>query len=553
MQTPNIRAAIYARVSSSMQAAEEIPIAGQIMECEKYATARGWEIVRVYKDEGKTGKNEDRAGFQEMMRAVGMKPAQFSKIVVWRGNRIARKVENRLAFQSVLASHDVDLVSLNEPEVEGSMKVLMLPIMAAIDEYQSFIIGEDTKRGMMTLSTQGYRAGGRPPRGYKVVREAVGIKSNGEPLFRSRWVPDPEWKDRALKAFQMVAEGRSCEEIIRETGVVSNKSSLCTYFRNPCFIGELVFNVHQRHNGKVVRVPLDDPNVIHVPGAHEAIIPQELFDRVQKVLVKRRPQPGQQRNRKDGYILSGVLWCETHNCAITGYGHDGYRYYACESYRRGGRKESNCPSIKKEYIEGFVLNILKETVFTREHIKLALNDLSKTIGEEEKQYQKERSRIKEHIARLQREIDNLQNAIAQGISASALMSGIEKRHKELDDWDRQLKDLVREKETHSNVVTVDYKNVTDEVIEEIRKEMLELLSEDNPPEELKRIIRTYLSKIKIAGNSLRCDFNLKDLPAVSQVMVAGVVLRYLAKVPFNFPLPSYVFAKLKISIPQNAR
>ena len=84
----------------------------------------------------------------------------------------------------------------------------------------------------------------------------MGIKKNGEPRFRVTWEPDPEYRDKALKAFQMVAERRSSEDIIKETGAVKDRSGLPTYFRNPTFIGERVFNVHRRKNGRIVTVPL---------------------------------------------------------------------------------------------------------------------------------------------------------------------------------------------------------------------------------------------------------------------------------------------------------
>ena len=90
----------------------------------------------------------------------------------------------------------------------------------------------------------------------------------------------------------MLAQGASSDEIIQQTGVVKDQSVTSTYFRNRTFIGERVFNVQRRKGGRIIKVPLDDPDVIRVPNAHEAIVPLELFDRVQKMLDKRRPQPG---------------------------------------------------------------------------------------------------------------------------------------------------------------------------------------------------------------------------------------------------------------------
>jgi len=323
-----IKAAIYARVSSTMQADEEIPITGQLEECQRYAASQGYEITNVFKDEGLTGKNERRPGFQDMMSAVRSKKCPFEKIIVWRGNRIARNALNRLALESGLATHGVELISLNEPKFEGSTRVLMLPIMAGIDEYFSAITGEDTLRGMKVLARQGFSAGGRPPKGYRIVRRTIGLKHDGSPLLRSTWEPDPDWKEKALKAFEMMAAGASSESIIQETGIVSNKSSLSTYFRNRCFIGERVFNTQRRKGERRVRAKPDDPDIIRTPNAHPAIIPLDLFNQVQAMLIRRQPRPGRIRDVRNDFILTGVLWCERHNCAMTGFGNSTRHYYA---------------------------------------------------------------------------------------------------------------------------------------------------------------------------------------------------------------------------------
>jgi site-specific DNA recombinase len=171
-----MKCAIYCRVSSEMQAEDEVPILGQLEECKKFAEFKGWNVVEGYKDEGFTGRNTDRPAFQRMLADANKKPLPFNKLVVWKGSRIARNTEKRLAFQSLFTQKGIDVISVKEPEFEGSIKVLMLPIMAAIDEYKSYEISEDTLRGMKTLARQGYSSGGRPPKGYRIHREPAGIK-----------------------------------------------------------------------------------------------------------------------------------------------------------------------------------------------------------------------------------------------------------------------------------------------------------------------------------------------------------------------------------------
>ena len=50
-----IRCAIYARVSTEMQAKEGFSIDGQIETIKEYCSARGYEVIEVYADKGLSG------------------------------------------------------------------------------------------------------------------------------------------------------------------------------------------------------------------------------------------------------------------------------------------------------------------------------------------------------------------------------------------------------------------------------------------------------------------------------------------------------------------
>ena len=57
---------IYARYSSDAQKRDSIK--QQVDECTKYAEMNDMNIVKFYKDEAKTGRNDDRDEFQQMLR-----------------------------------------------------------------------------------------------------------------------------------------------------------------------------------------------------------------------------------------------------------------------------------------------------------------------------------------------------------------------------------------------------------------------------------------------------------------------------------------------------
>ena len=56
---------IYARYSSDSQREESIE--GQLRECHAYAEQRGLTVLQTYVDRAKTGKNDNRPAFQQMI------------------------------------------------------------------------------------------------------------------------------------------------------------------------------------------------------------------------------------------------------------------------------------------------------------------------------------------------------------------------------------------------------------------------------------------------------------------------------------------------------
>jgi DNA invertase Pin-like site-specific DNA recombinase len=90
----------------------------------KLADTKGWQVVEIYADEGKTGRDDARPEFQRLLSDVHRKPVPFDKLVVWRGSRIFRNTERRLAFHALFARKGIDIISVVEPELEGSIALL---------------------------------------------------------------------------------------------------------------------------------------------------------------------------------------------------------------------------------------------------------------------------------------------------------------------------------------------------------------------------------------------------------------------------------------------
>lgn len=85
---------IYARYSSHNQKEESIE--QQVEECMAFAALNHIKIIQVYSDKALSGKTDKRPQFQKMMRDAEKR--QFTVVVAYKSNRIARNMLNALSY-----------------------------------------------------------------------------------------------------------------------------------------------------------------------------------------------------------------------------------------------------------------------------------------------------------------------------------------------------------------------------------------------------------------------------------------------------------------------
>lgn len=503
--TDTLRCALYTRVSTQMQAEDEIPIEGQLEECQKYAAAKGWQIVRFYSDAGFSGGTIDRPGFQEMYAAAKEKPRPFDIILTWRSNRLFRDVEARLAYSRMFRSAGVRIATLHEPEYEGSTGRLAETIFGAIDEYYRAQTSEDTLRGLKLVARHGYSTGGKPPTGYRNERAPTGkIKANGEPEMRTKWVPDIETYPKVLRAFEMYAEGKTHVEIIEATKIVANKSSLSTLLRNRAYLGERIYNTTRRaslQDKKYKRIKNKPDDFVIVHGTHDAIVPEDLFYRVQAILDARKPnKTGRIRTSPRHYVLSGLLWCGEHNESYAGYTTGQNDYYACALRRKQGKKACACPLYKKDALERFIIDNLKTDVFTRERIKAGLDYLAAERAKNAAEDSTEITTTRADLAQTELELDRFYTAIKKGLDAELLQKPMaELKDKKLA-LTKKLADLEAQAQKARRIP-----EATDKMVTQIMTTIHNML-ETTDPDELKVALAHFIDRIELRGEEIEIAY-----------------------------------------------
>lgn len=368
---------IYARYSSEAQKKDSIT--QQVKACKEFAAKNDMSVIQVYKDEAKTGRNDDRDAFQKMLR--DSKSKAFEAVLVWKFDRFARNMRDALNNEHILEENGVKVISATELIPEGSIGIIVKAVLLGINEYYSADLSEKSQRGSKDNAEKCLYNGGTVPFGFKIVDKHYVIDEK-----KAKWVE---------KIYTMYANGKRVSEICEylnsmgiksSTGADFNKNSLHKMLENKKYIGTYIYGD------------------VEIPNGIPRIISDELFEMVQKTKVAPGRKP---KNPDEGYILSGKLFCgnckDKYNKDVKMTGHSAYgshserkyAYYKCNN-------EKNCDSrmVSKEYIEDFVLqkcrSVLTDSNISRiakkiyaivknDSVNLHLNDLQRELNKKEKE------------------------------------------------------------------------------------------------------------------------------------------------------------------------
>ena len=164
-------AAIYIRVSTQEQAQQGFSLDAQQEKLEKYANARGYDIFKIYRDEGKSAKELKRPEMIKMLEDANSK--KFSVIFVYKLDRFSRSLKDLILTLDKLKEIGIDFISLQDKiETDSASGKLMFHIISAFAEFERNIIGDRTKFGMERKA----REGGfitKAPKGYRLINKKL--------------------------------------------------------------------------------------------------------------------------------------------------------------------------------------------------------------------------------------------------------------------------------------------------------------------------------------------------------------------------------------------
>lgn len=149
----------YTRVSTSEQAKEGISLDNQYHKIEAYAGLKDMNLLKIITEEGKSGKNLNRPGIEEVIRMA--KNKEIDAIIVYKLDRLTRKTRDLLyLIEDVFARNNTQFISLNENiDTSSASGKFFLTVMGAMAQMERDLIAERTTDALQELTRQGRRLG----------------------------------------------------------------------------------------------------------------------------------------------------------------------------------------------------------------------------------------------------------------------------------------------------------------------------------------------------------------------------------------------------------
>ncbi len=412
-----MRVAIYARVSSERQAEKDLSIPAQLKALKSYAIKREWDVVAEYMDEAESARSVNRPAFKEMITAAKGKVKPFDAILVWKLSRFARNREDSVVYKALLKRRQISVISINEQVDSSPAGSLLEGIIEVIDEFYSANLSQDTVRGMQENALRGFRNGGRPPFGYRLVAETYGA------VVKRKIAPDENEAPIVTRMFDMASHGQGAKAIAyslnvqglrTRSGRLFGATNINHILRNEVYVGTLVWNKYSRTLAG--RQKSTEEEVIRIPDCHSPLVDRHVFEQVQALLTSRRPSVKHPMRVSSQYLLSGLARCA--RCGSTAVGTKGksgkYLYYNCNNRILKGRTACDAPAANARKLEEFVVDRVRENILTKENLGQLVRLTNQELKVDRRRSEKELERLEQESRSVGQKLANLYAALEGG-------------------------------------------------------------------------------------------------------------------------------------------
>lgn len=425
--------AIYLRLSrDDEQQGESGSISTQRQMLTQYCHEQGLHIYDEYVDDGYSGTNYDRPGFQRMLDDI--EDGKINCVITKDLSRLGRNYVLTGQYTDIyFPSHNVRYIAIADGVDSSKGESEIAPFLNILNEMHARQTSKKVKAAMHTKFMGGAHYAAYAPIGY--------VK---DPEKKGHLIPDAEYKWIVEKIFSLAAHGSGGAHIRR---VLENEkvptpawinfqrygtfahvfmdkpeskryqwttAQVKTLLSDEVYLGHSVHNRQSSisfKNKKKVRKSKEE--WFKVENTHEPIITMELWEQAQ-AHIQSRKRPSKQGETQ---IFAGLLKCADCGWNLR-YMHNlptetrkERRMYSCTQYSEYGKERCSIHYIKYETVYDIVLFRLKYWITQAQADENML--LQRLLKRGDKQRAAEISRVKKEITKAEKRLKELDNLFAK--------------------------------------------------------------------------------------------------------------------------------------------
>jgi DNA invertase Pin-like site-specific DNA recombinase len=284
-----VRCAVYTRKSTDEGLEKEFnSLDAQRESCEAYIASQrteGWVLVPDYYDDGGiSGGTLERPALQRLLRDI--EAGLVDVVAVNKIDRLSRSLMDFAKLVETFDAHNVTFVSVTQSfNTTTSMGRLTLNILLSFAQYEREIIGERVRDKIAASKARGMWMGGPVPLGYDVRDRKLVVNETEAATVRS-----------VFEAFAAIGSATQLVPALRAEGLLTklgrpfDKGAIYKTLNLRTYLGVVT------HQGKVY------------PGEHQAIVPQDLWDRAHDIMRESPRVRANEARRQTPALLRGLIF-----------------------------------------------------------------------------------------------------------------------------------------------------------------------------------------------------------------------------------------------------
>ncbi len=365
----NLYAFAYYRLSrEEAQSGESASISNQRKVVENYCTQNGITLVRSFIDDGWSGGNFERPGFQDMMRALQSGSANM--VITKDLSRLGRDMrESSYYAEQFFPENQIRYIAIAD-NFDSEVENIMAPFQFAMNEVYLRDGSRKIKDVLRVKRSRGEYCA-CPPYGYKK-----------EERQKDRLVPDEMTAPVVQRIFRDAAEGMSCgkiAEVLTAEGVIPPLKYRVIYrdnftpegaaraadhwsdrtvrriLKNTVYLGDTILGKTKKVSVKSKKkVPVPKENWYVTEDTHEPLVDEVTFERAQ-INMGKATKAYQQYDHIRKSIFGGIAYCDKCGHALVSGGtvykgeREKYWYLYCNHIRKS--LPDPCTGVRIKYTD----------------------------------------------------------------------------------------------------------------------------------------------------------------------------------------------------------